>query len=129
VGKLYIGNPSSTYADYKVNGGSLTCRPFSDGPKPPRFTPYFVSVTIDKWSGSKVIGYGENTLSVTFQDVGKPDQYTFAFDVPQTHSTLDDLIAFVQRGFLTLMTKRGMALPPNPLIIPGVPPPPVNPVP
>jgi hypothetical protein len=130
VGKFYIANPSSTFADYKVNGGSLTtCRPFSPGPNPPPFTPYFVFASIEKFRDSKVIGYGDNTLSVTFRDSDKDDEYTFSFSVPQSHSTLDDLIGFVQRGWLTLMTKRGMALLPNPLNILGVPPPPPNPVP
>ena len=83
MGSLYIGNPTSASAAYQVNGLAITPgRPFATGPKPPPYTPYFVFVEIERDLGPGVVGYGDNTLTVSFSDTIKPrDDYAFGFTV------------------------------------------------
>jgi hypothetical protein len=125
VGQLYIANPSSAFVDYQVNGGAIPLpgRPFANGPKPPPYTPYFVFAGIERDLGPGIVGYGSNVLSATFRDMSGPrEHYTFTFTVQRgAWSIEDDLIAYVCRGLLMLMTPRGMRLPPNPLLIKAQP--------
>lgn len=124
MGSLYVGNPTSALAAYQVNGLAIAPgRPFAPGPKPPPYTPYFVFVVIEPDLGPGVVGYGDNTLDVSFSDTVKPhDDYAFGFTVQRgTWSVDDDLIAYVYRGLLMLMTPRGVPLPPNPLLIQAEP--------
>jgi hypothetical protein len=121
VGRLRIANPSSSIVNYQVNGGAvLPGRPFAPGPNPPIYTPYFSLVGIQRELGPGVVGYGTNTVYAAFQDEDPYRYFTFGFDFNANVASVDDdLIAYVCRGWMLLMTTRGMALQPNPLLIPS----------
>lgn len=121
MGRLCIANPSSTTTYYWINDGAiLTGRPFATGPRPPAFTPYFVFADIRREPDPGVLGYGPNLISAQFQDTLPQNHCTFEVVLMRgTWSIDDDLIAYPCRGWLLLMTPRGMALAPNPLMIPA----------
>jgi hypothetical protein len=129
VGQLYIANPSSAFVDYQVNGGAvLPGRPFAGGPQPPPYTPYLVFAGIARHPGPGTVGYGANELRAGFKDTIEPrSDFAFTFIVQEsTWSIDDDLLAYVYRGLLMLMTPRGMPLAPNPPLIEAQPAPLAN---
>ena len=96
----------------------LPGRPFAPGPRPPCYTPYFVLADIQRERSPGAVGYGTNVLTAHFQDSLPMSICTFSLVLrPGTWSVDDDLLAYACRGWLMLMTPRGMALPPNSLMI------------
>ena len=122
MGRLRIANPSSSTVNYQINGGAIVPgRPFAPGPNPPIYTPYFVLADIQRGQAPGVVGYGTNTVYAAFQDEEPYRYFMFSFDLSASvFSVDDDLIAYVCRAWMLLMTTRGMALQPNPLLIPSV---------
>lgn len=97
-------------------------RPFAAGPRPPIYTPYFVFAGIERSQGPGVVGYGRNSISANFSDTLPWNDCLYNFDFPAgSWSVDDDLLGYVFRGCLLLMTTRGMPVGPNPLLIPAEP--------
>lgn len=123
MGKLFVANASTAWLQSVLNEGALPPgRPCSEGPEPPPYTPFFVTAKLNRYPQAGTLSYGSNLLDATFQDTTTPRQgFTFPITLPSTHSLDDDVISFAFRGWLLLTNSRGSALPPNPLVIPGVP--------
>lgn len=123
MGRFFVANTSTAWLQSVLNEGALPPgRPCSEGPEPPRYTPYFVTARLARYPQEGALSYGENRLASTFADGITPRQgFTFPITLPDAHSLDDDVISFAFRGWLLLTDSRGSALPPNPLVIPGVP--------
>jgi hypothetical protein len=128
VGKVYLANASTAWAQYSVNGSALPlARPVAAGPKPPQFTPYFVVAPLGRYPTGGNFGYDDNELVVTFKDTDPPDRpHRFTVVIPRAHSVDDALILYAFRGMAMLLTDRGVPLDPNPLLMTGVPADPVS---
>jgi hypothetical protein len=122
VGKVYLANASTSWADYQLNGAALPPgRPVAAGPKPPRWTPYFVVAPLGRYPDGGTFGYDGNDLVVTFRDTDPPDKpHLFSVVIPRTHSVDDPLILYAYRGMAMLLTDRGVPLDPNPQLLTGV---------
>jgi len=121
AGKVYITNVSASLADYTVNYShvSMTGRPID----PSTYTPYFTFASRAKFPDDRAatFAFGENAFSVSYADTIPPEApgTDYRICIPLDLSIDDDLILYVYRNGVLLMTTRGVALPPNKEFIPN----------
>jgi len=120
AGKVYIANVSTSATTYAVNDAPIVTpgRPMN----PSTFSPYFVLVGRSKYPEPRgTFAFGRNPFSATFADTIPPEtpRVVCVIDIPVESSVDDDLILYVYRNGVLLITKRGDALPPNPEFIPN----------
>ncbi len=117
MGALYIFNPTTSALSLEINGGeagSLRACSLTG------YKPFGIRVSRVHTPQAGQPGFGENTLSVTFE--ADPRQtYVFPFTIPASCLLGEDVVAFALRSRLILTTQSGAPLEPNPLPIPAPP--------
>lgn len=113
MGQVIIFNPSTSKVKYEVNGKPITpARPAAskDG-----YQPVPVAASRSQYPGDPPgsFGYGDNRFRATFLDVLPPETpvHEYSVYIPRSVSLVDDLILYVFRARLFLMTMRGYPLP------------------
>jgi hypothetical protein len=108
TGKVYIANVSASAATYSVNNAII--RTLGRPMNPSSHTPYFVLVGRSRYPDSSgSFANATNAFTVDFADSIPPEPVRTAYQVaiPPSMSTDDDLILYVFRDAVYLMTARG----------------------
>ncbi|MDV2451826.1 hypothetical protein [Xanthomonas hortorum] len=112
TGKVYIANISASAATYSINNTpvSTPARPMNSA----TCTPYFVIVARSRYPDpSGTFAMGSNDFSVQFADTIPPEhkQIDCVVVIPDSSSIDDDLILYVFRNSVSLLSSRGIILP------------------
>ncbi|KVM57972.1 hypothetical protein WJ58_12215 [Burkholderia ubonensis] len=112
TGKVYMANVSASSATYLVNDSLIRtpARPMN----PVTYAPYFVIVTRSRYGEPPgTFGMGENRFSAVFNDTIQPEprRTDYTIPIPASYSIDDDLILYVYRNSVLLLTKRGVVIP------------------
>lgn len=111
TGKVYIANISASAATYSINNTPVgtPARPMNSA----TYTPYFVIVARSRYPDpSGTFAMGSNDFSVQFADTIPPGkQIDCVVVIPDSSSIDDDLILYVFRNSVSLLSSRGIVLP------------------